>query len=370
LRKVVNDVTIVGNQNRVAWSINLKILNIYKWATVGGVERVILNRACAFKKHGVNVRQDVYFLHDSGGLKYFRKFIEICGLEQWVHIVTKINEKVYDRIFIFDTPEVFDFVSDRSKVVIECHSPYKESRAYLKSLPGEMKCIASPSQIFLESVVRREVSSDFHDRLHVLPNFHMNDFSETMAENDIGGQGKIWGKKPICYIGRIDSMKNTKELFDVLAQLRKTVGDEYFLLLVGDVRPHYMDLRETLRKYQIDDRVAYFRPIPYEKVDVLLSAVRHNSGIFVSPSQGESFGLSALEAMCNGVPVLLSDIDCHKSLVSDERSFIYSLGNVSQAVQEIGNISKDYEALSVRAEQLAQKHTSAAFIEAWGRLFI
>ena len=340
----------------------MKILNVYRWATVGGVERVILNRACAFKQHGLDVRQDVFFFHDSGGLPNFCKFIEICKLEQYIGVVTKINEKEYDYIITFDTPEIFSIVKNHSKIIVECHSPYKESRAYLRSLPNDIACLSVPGETFQKTVVMKELPEAFHGKLCVLPNFHIVDKS---LKNTGVEQAAIWNKKPICYIGRMDAMKNTKELLEIFSSVRNKLGDEYLLMLVGDVRPHYMDLNETAKKAHLEDRLAYFRPIPYEKVDVLLKKIRQHNGIFLSPSQGESFGLSALEAMSNEVPVLLSDIGCHKHLVAEEDAFMYELGNIGQAVQKIADISENYEKFAKKAKQLASVYSSEGFIEAW-----
>jgi len=340
----------------------MKILNLYKWATVGGVERVLLNRARAFKQHGIDVKQDVFFFHDSGGLRNFCKYIEYFQLEGYMTLVQDIDEKAYDLIFMFDTPEAFDYVSDTSRVVVECHSPYKESRIYLKTLPTNITRVVSPSVSFIESVVQNEVPDVFTERLFVLPNFYINSVHMDVPLT------KIWGKTPICYVGRMDSLKNTKELLDIFTVIRKELGDDYFLLLAGDVRPHYMDLRETIKKLRIEGRAAYFRPIPFEKVDALLSVVKHHKGIFVSPSLGESFGLSALEAMANGIPVLLSDIECHKPLVDGDPAFLYGAGNIREAVKKVAHISGNYDNLATKAKQLAAKHNSDAFIEAWGKL--
>lgn len=333
---------------------------------MGGVERVILNRACAFKQHGLDVRQDVFFLHDSGGLPNFRRFVRKHELSDYVRIVDKIDQQDYDRIISFDTPEIFEDVKEHSKLIVECHSPYKESRTYLKSLPQEVACLVSPSEAFMQSVVQPEIVQGFEGRLYVLPNFHVMEFGEGEGAEPV--RSKIWSKKPICYIGRMDAMKNTKELMEIFAKLRHEKNDEYFLMLVGDVRPHYMDISEALKKHHIEDRTAYLRNIPYDKVDVLLRQIREHEGIFVSPSQGESFGLSALEAMVNEVPVLLTGIDCHKALVGGDEQLLYKLGDTGGAADKIKNISQNYSRLSQTAAKLAARYSSAAFIEAWEKM--
>ena len=43
---------------------SIRILMVYKFATFGGVERILLNRACMFKKHNMNYKLLVYFIED------------------------------------------------------------------------------------------------------------------------------------------------------------------------------------------------------------------------------------------------------------------------------------------------------------------
>ena len=341
----------------------MRILNVYQWATVGGVERVLLNRAWAFKKHGISVRQDVFFYHDSGGLRNFRLFIKYFQLEEYISVVSQIDESAYDYIFSFDTPQVFEFLKNTSKVVVECHSPYDKSRVYLKSLPKDIARVVTPSSAFMDSVVVHEIPDAFKDRLFILPNFHTLNGREPVSPE------RIWGKTPVCYIGRMDTLKNTKELLEIFASLRKKPGDDHFLLLVGDVRPHYMDVKEAIKKLRIEDRAAYYRPIPFEKVDVLLTKIKQHNGIFISPSMGESFGLSALEAMSNGVPVLLADIECHKPLVESDPVFLYRQGDIGDAISKFEHISRNYDELSASVARLSANYSSTLFIEAWNALF-
>lgn len=48
--------------------MKIRVCFIYPWATFGGVERVLLNRALAFKRHLPEIMVDFYFLRDAGGL--------------------------------------------------------------------------------------------------------------------------------------------------------------------------------------------------------------------------------------------------------------------------------------------------------------
>jgi len=339
---------------------DMRVLFVYKWATMGGCERVFLSRARAFKEHGISIAVDVYFFHDSGGLDNFRRYIKHFELEDYLRVVPHIDEDAYDLIFTFDTQEIFDIVKNPAKVIVECHTPYKPMRKYLNDLPENIAGIAAPGETFLKSAVRAETATHFHDKLFTLPNFYI-------GSGEAAKPGWAWDKRPICYIGRMDSLKNSKELLKIFAAI-SSKSDEYTLVLAGNVTPDYMDIDEVTKQLGIKENTHYLGAVPFESVDGLLESVKNNRGIFISTSLGESFGLSVLEAMANGVPVLLSDIDCHKALVDDDTDLLYAQGSIDEAVSKFTLIAGDYGTFSDTVRKYAARYSSENFIEHWNSL--
>ncbi|MCL2391240.1 MAG: glycosyltransferase [Oscillospiraceae bacterium] len=337
-----------------------RILYVYQWATMGGVERVFLNRARAFKQHGLKIRVDIYFFHDSGGLDNFKQYIKYFGLEDYLSVVRNIDERVYSRIFTFDTPEVFAIVKDTSKVIVECHTPYKKMREYLKSMPVDIAGLVAPGEAFLNLIIK-EVPKSLHNKLFILPNFYFENVACVTPS-------KIWDKTPIFYFGRMDSLKNTKEILEMFRSLKRERGDDYILVLAGTVIKDDLDLAKVAKALAIEDRLTYLPPVPFEKVDELLYTIKAHRGIFISSSTGESFGLSALEAMGSGVPVMLSDIKCHEALVDNDPDFLYESGALDAAVSKIGMIEQNYDEFSGKVKLYSQKFNSANFITSWKAL--
>ena len=74
----------------------------------------------------------------------------------------------------------------------------------------------------------------------------------------------------------------------------------------------------------MEDRALSLPPISFERIPSLMEAIRNQSGIFASASKGETFGLSAAEAIAGGVPVLLSDIPAHSWLVGGDTNHLFS----------------------------------------------
>ena len=85
----------------------------------------------------------------------------------------------------------------------------------------------------------------------------------------------------------------------IFARVRETVDAR--LVLVGD-GPEYGRTRELVDSLGLADAVRYVGVV--DEVAPLLEA----ADVLLLPSETESFGLVALEAMASGVPVVASDV--------------------------------------------------------------
>jgi glycosyltransferase involved in cell wall biosynthesis len=100
-----------------------------------------------------------------------------------------------------------------------------------------------------------------------------------------------------------------------------------------------------------------------------MQMLRQKRAVFVSCSKGESFGLSAAEAMTAGLPVILSDIPPHAALVSDRSKFLYPLGNVRELAMKMAAVAEQYDALASECVELSREFSEEAFLADWERLF-
>lgn len=318
----------------------IKLLGVYKWATMGGVERVLLNRAHAIQQHNLNIKYDVYFFFDSGGKDKFRQYLESNGLTDIMNVVETIESQSYDHVLSIDTPEVFDYV-EPEKVHMECHTSYKENRKYLSELDEDIQSILVPSEVFL-SDLKSELPSHLAEKLKVMPNsVHVNKSSIDFL--------KIYNKTPVLYVGRLDKLKNVKELIDIVGTYNRT-SDELVLMLAGPIIEHDIDLKKELQKHGIVNRTIYLPPVSFDKVGELLHFVRANEGLFMSASVSESYGLSVAEAMKVGIPVLAYDNDAHRDLLGSDSTFLYK-NDLEQACLKIKHIRENYVSCSKQIQK-------------------
>lgn len=336
-----------------------KILGVYKWATMGGVERVLLNRAHAISAQHMEFEYDVFYFHDSGGRKQFDDYLIENKLDSVMKTVDEIDSTKYDYVLSIDTPEILDYI-EPDKLFMECHTSYKKNRMYLESLPTNIKGVLVPSQQFKKEL-EAELGEQLRDKLRVLPNnVHIN----TDIDNKINA---IYSKTPILYIGRLDILKNIEELIKIVS-LYNSKKDDLFLVLAGPIIDHEINLIQLLEKYNMVNRTIYLPPVRFDTVWSLLKFVKTNRGIFMSASLNESFGLSVAEAMQFGIPVLALNNSAHNNLLHGDSDFLFETNQLHQTVEKLKNILSNYDASATLVKEYVD-HLEKNFLEEWGKLF-
>ena len=112
----------------------------------------------------------------------------------------------------------------------------------------------------------------------------------------------------LMHISNFRPVKRVRDVVRIFARVRQEIPS--VLVMVGD-GPDRVHAEAEAREQGLEDRVFFLGKI--ETVAPLLSA----ADLFLLPSQSESFGLSALEALASGVPVVGSDAGGLPEVVRD-----------------------------------------------------
>ncbi|CBL44276.1 Glycosyl transferase, group 1 [gamma proteobacterium HdN1] len=344
--------------------MNTSVCFVYPWATFGGCERILLNRVMAFKEHLPDLRVDFLFLSDGGGLKDFQAALKAYQLTEVARTVTALDGS-YDLVSLIDCPQFLDEIAGRQqKYIVECHTAYTNNRKYLAQLRTSETIIVTPSQHF-SAQIRREFSLS-GERVRELRNFVPWDLPSATQFQRI--QLPEWGARPILFFGRMDHLKDPIALLDAFCLLNKQHRDEYLLLLCGPQTTE-IDISQALSARKLLDSTVVLPPIPFPSAQALLQAVANRGGLFVSPSQGESFGLSAAEAICTPLPVVLSDIEAHQALVAPyQAQFTYPQGNPKALAERIHHLARHQEASHAALLTLRQQFSAESFMYDWQSL--
>ncbi|MCW9097213.1 MAG: glycosyltransferase, partial [Ignavibacteriaceae bacterium] len=122
------------------------------------------------------------------------------------------------------------------------------------------------------------------------------------------------------------------------------------LILVGD-GPDRSECERICRQLELCDKVKFLG-----KQDGLVE-ILSSSDLFLIPSQSESFGLAALEAMACGLPVISSSVGGLPELVKhNETGFIAEIGDIDRMAKyalELLTNEKKYKLFSENSRQRA-----------------
>ena len=158
-------------------------------------------------------------------------------------------------------------------------------------------CVTAVSQALARET--EEIFGRLNKSIRVIPNF-----IDPMAYyplRDLQGRCRRAfapnGEKILVHISNFREVKRAADVIGIFARVAQTVSCR--LVLVGDGPEIGLVEREVL-KFRLEDKVLFLGK--QESVREILQS----ADVFLLPSQQESFGLAALEAMACGVPVVAS----------------------------------------------------------------
>ncbi len=156
------------------------------------------------------------------------------------------------------------------------------------------------------------------------------------------------GEKVLTHISNFRQVKRVQDVVRIFNEVQKKVPSK--LILIGD-GPDRSSCELLARELGIFDHVKFLGK--QNELVCLLSA----SDLFLIPSQSESFGLSALEAMACEVPVISSSVGGLPELVlHGQTGYIAEIGDIDRmakyAVELLTNDAK-YKLFAAAARQRA-----------------
>lgn len=146
-------------------------------------------------------------------------------------------------------------------------------------------------------------------------------------------------KDILLYTGVWRSHKNLVGLLEAFAKLRNQGDFSGKLVITGREDPHYPEVRETISKLELEDRVELTGLVSEQHLIELYNEAR----VYVLPSFYEGFGLSPLEAMACGTPVVASNSSCIPEVCGEENARFFDPKNVDEMAKVIEDVWFDDE---------------------------
>ena len=179
----------------------------------------------------------------------------------------------------------------------------------------------------------------------VIPNF-IQVVPECDKWREVVRREFVTGSEKLCV--HTSNFRPVKRVMDVLAVF-KNIQDKVDarLVMVGD-GPDRHKAEQWSREHGLEERI-YFVGSVKEPQEILAGA-----DLFILPSESESFGLSALEAMALGVPVVSSDTGGLPEVnIHGVSGFLCPVGDVDQMAQCALKIFSEQKKFSDGARSIA-----------------
>jgi len=163
----------------------------------------------------------------------------------------------------------------------------------------------------VSAFLRDETVRDFDvpaERIDVIPNFVDIRFWRPGREPCHRSKLAPDGEKIVMHVSNYRPVKRSQDIVKVFAKIREKVPARLVLVGDGPDRPRALQLAEEMG---IRDHVLFLGR--HAAVEELLSC----ADLFLLPSESESFGLAALEAMASGAPVVASNAGGLPEVVQD-----------------------------------------------------
>jgi N-acetyl-alpha-D-glucosaminyl L-malate synthase BshA len=158
--------------------------------------------------------------------------------------------------------------------------------------------------------------------IEVIPNFIDSNLYKRVKDGKFRMHLACCGEKILVHVSNFRVVKRVTDTIRILELVNKEIPAK--LVLVGD-GPDRSECERLARELGLEKRVVFLGK--QDGLSQILSA----SDVFLMPSQSESFGLSALEAMSCGVPVVSSSVGgLPELIVHNENGFIAEIGDVER----------------------------------------
>lgn len=214
--------------------------------------------------------------------------------------------------------------------------------------------VTSVSQSLKEDTLRL---FNIKNEIDVVPNFI--DLSKHQLQHTECKRGMMAKENEliITHVSNLRPVKRITDVIEIFYKIQEQLPAK--LIMVGD-GPEKANAEKLCAHKGISDRVLFLGNT--DEVNEILCF----SDLFLLPSEKESFGLAALEAMASGVPVISSDTgglpEVNEHGVS---GFLSTIGNIDEMASYAISILKDKNTLNTfkkQAREVANKYETQKIV--------
>jgi N-acetyl-alpha-D-glucosaminyl L-malate synthase BshA len=154
--------------------------------------------------------------------------------------------------------------------------------------------------------------------IEVIPNFV--DPSRFRRDKSACALFGVSNEKLICHVSNFRPVKRVMDVLEIFERVARLIPSR--LLMIGD-GPERSRAEAFCREHHLREQVFFLGNVP--NLEEIVGA----SDLFLLPSESESFGMAALEAMASEVPVIATQAGGLPEVIADEESgYLLPVGDV------------------------------------------
>jgi N-acetyl-alpha-D-glucosaminyl L-malate synthase BshA len=175
---------------------------------------------------------------------------------------------------------------------------------------------------------------DVKNDIHVIPNFiRLSKSSEKNNNEEVRELYANKNERILCHISNFRKVKRVEDVVRIFAKVVKTRPSK--LIFVGD-GPERYHCEMLCRELSLCEHILFLGKVRDT------SHVLNISDVFMLPSETESFGLAALEAMAVGVPVISSNTGGIPEVnLNGVSGFLSDVGDIDEMAKNTLHVLKD-----------------------------
>lgn len=287
--KTAHEYVLIGDQRVLSRHLPL---SAFSSATIVAIPQALLSiQDFLFTPREIQrLRVDIFhspnYLTSPFG-KHYRKIITVHDLIPLLFPEALAKSRLLWRLF-YKTPYLISFILRSADRIITPSKHTKHDIVRLLNIPSENI-----------QVVWEGLEEQFH------PNYHVSDQFF---------QRYTLPRRFMLYVGRQDPYKGLSYLVQAYALLPASLRQTYKLVLAGKIDARYTgDVKHLVEKFQLQQEVIFLDYVPDADLPLIYSA----AALLVHPSFYEGFGLTPLEAMACGTPVVYADTSSLTEILGD-----------------------------------------------------
>ena len=272
-----------------------------------------------------------------------------------------------------DTEEYIDAVEEAnidSKVLIEVHTSIERNLDYLTRINSDVIDGFITVSNYMVGRIKHHISNELQDKpVSIFTNVLDSDlFSNVNVD--------VEGSPIIGWVGKIDDHKDWRAFMQISRIVSQEHSDVEFWIIGGQTCPEnkVQEVFDFAEEIGIISRFRWIDRIENVKMSSLYSLIAKRGGLSLVTSHCESFGMSVLESLLSGCPVVSTNVGALPEIIPESSYFqLYDLADhqngAQKAIEIIEKSSKINQKLqSIRDELITKYDSSKRSIDYWNML--